>query len=107
MTIDRFGPTLHSVRADVPAPDDLCLLPATRLAAMLRAPEVSARELLTAHLTRVDRLNPAVNTLVTLDMEGARAVGNAALSGLGMDDVSQNYLAADPGRRRPSRTCGG
>lgn len=67
---------------DIPArpdrPDDLTLLPATRLAAMLRAREVSARELLEAHLDRVDRLNPTVNALVTLDVEGARAAATAA-----------------------------
>jgi amidase len=58
--------------------DDLCLLPATRLAGMLRAREVSARELLAAHLARVDRLNPTVNALVTLDVEGATAAAAAA-----------------------------
>jgi len=61
---------------DVPD-DDLCLLPATRLAGMLRAREVSARELLAAHLARVDRLNPTVNALVTLDVEGASAAAAA------------------------------
>ncbi len=70
------GPSLHSVRVDVPD-DDLCLLPATRLAGMLRAREVSARELLAAHLARVDRLNPTVNALVTLDVEGASAAAAA------------------------------
>ena len=58
--------------------DDLCLLPATRLAGMLRTREVSARELLAAHLARVDRLNPTVNALVTLDVEGATAAAVAA-----------------------------
>lgn len=64
------SPPLHPVPVTA---DELCLLPATRLAAMLRAREVSARELLEAHLVRVDRLNPTVNALVTLDVEGARA----------------------------------
>ena len=41
--------------------DDLCFRPATELAAMLRAREVSARELLDAHLDRIERVNPAVN----------------------------------------------
>ena len=58
--------------------DDLCLRPATELAAMLRAREISACELLDAHLDRIERLNPAVNAVVTLDAEGARAAADAA-----------------------------
>jgi amidase len=58
--------------------DDLCTRPATELAAMLRTREISARELLDAHLERIDRLNPAVNAVVTLDAEGARASADAA-----------------------------
>jgi amidase len=58
--------------------DDLCFRPATELAEMLRAREVSARELLDAHLERIERLNPALNAVVTLDAEGARAAADAA-----------------------------
>ena len=58
--------------------DDLCFRPATELAALLRAREVSARELLDAHLDRIERLNPAVNAVVTVDAEGARAAADAA-----------------------------
>ncbi|WP_299953470.1 amidase [uncultured Modestobacter sp.] len=58
--------------------EDLCTRPATELAAMLRAREVSARELLDAHLARIDRLNPELNAIVTLDPEGARAAADAA-----------------------------
>ena len=60
------------------ANDDLCFRPATELATMLRAREISARELLEAHLDRIDRLNPTVNAVVTLDAEGARAAADAA-----------------------------
>src|SRR5829696_1655179 len=45
---------------------------------MLRAREVSARELLDAHLERIDRLNPAVNAIVTLDTDGVRSAADAA-----------------------------
>ena len=38
---------------------------ATELAAMLHAKEVSAREVVTAHLERIDAVNPAVNAIVT------------------------------------------
>lgn len=58
--------------------DDVCFRPATELATLLRAREISARELLEAHLARIDRFNPAVNAVVTLDAEGARAAADAA-----------------------------
>lgn len=53
--------------------DELCFMPATELARMLRQREVSARELLEAHLDRIERVNPAINAIVTLDVDGARA----------------------------------
>jgi len=58
--------------------DDLCFRPATELAGMLRAREISARELLDAHLDRIERLDPSVNAVVTLDVDGARAAADAA-----------------------------
>jgi len=45
---------------------------------MVRAREISARELLEAHLDRIERLNPELNAVVTLDAEGARAAAEAA-----------------------------
>ena len=53
--------------------DELCFTPATELARMLREREVSARELLEAHLDRIERVNPTINAIVTLDVDGARA----------------------------------
>src|SRR5215212_9847662 len=58
--------------------DELCSRPATELAALVCTRQVSARELLDAHLERIDRLNPALNAVVTLDAEGARAAADAA-----------------------------
>ncbi|HEY4626186.1 MAG TPA: amidase [Blastococcus sp.] len=58
--------------------DDLCTQPATELAALLRSRDISARELLEAHLERIDRLNPAINAIVTLDADGARVAADAA-----------------------------
>jgi amidase len=49
--------------------DDLCDRPATDLARMLRAGDVSAREVLDAHLARIDLWNPAVNAIVTRTTE--------------------------------------
>jgi amidase len=45
---------------------------------MVRAREISSRELIDAHLERIDRLNPGLNAIVTLDAEGARAAADAA-----------------------------
>ena len=58
--------------------DELCLRPATELAALIRSREVSARELLDAHLDRIGRLNPSINAVITLDADGARAAAEAA-----------------------------
>ena len=52
---------------------DLCLRPATELAALVRGRELSAAELLAAHLAQIERLNPRVNAICTLDAEGATA----------------------------------
>jgi amidase len=58
--------------------DDLCFRPATELAAMLRGRDISARELLDAHLDRIERVNPGLNAVVTLAAEEARATADAA-----------------------------
>jgi amidase len=49
---------------------------ATELAGLLRAKQISAREVVTAHLDRIEAVNPAVNAIVTLTAE--RALGQAA-----------------------------
>lgn len=51
---------------------------ATELARAIRDKEVSSRELLELYLDRVDKLNPAINAVVTLDEERARASAAAA-----------------------------
>jgi amidase len=51
--------------------DDLCFTPAAELARRMRARELSARELLDAYLDRIDRVNPALNAIVTLAEEQA------------------------------------
>ncbi|WP_409330312.1 amidase [Trujillonella humicola] len=68
------------------ADETLCLRPATELAALLRSREVSARELLEAHLARIERVDPRVNALVTLDAEGARAAAEVADAELAAGD---------------------
>jgi len=58
------------------APSDLCFTSATELAAMLRSKKVSAREVMQAHLAQIERVNPAVNSIVTLVAD--RAMADAA-----------------------------
>ncbi len=50
---------------------DLCSLPATEIARLLRARSLSARELLEAHLARIEETNPAINAIVTVVPERA------------------------------------
>ncbi|QJR38281.1 amidase [Gemmatimonas groenlandica] len=58
--------------------DELTSLSATELAARIRRKSVSAREVLEAHLARIERVNPTVNAIVTLVPEQARAWAKAA-----------------------------
>ena len=53
---------------------DLCATPAVELARLIRSRELSAAELLTAVLARIDEVNPAINAIVTLAAEQAFAV---------------------------------
>ncbi|WP_270886905.1 amidase family protein [Pedococcus sp. 5OH_020] len=52
--------------------------PATHLMRALRRREISSRELLEQYLARIEERNPALNAVVTLDVEGARATAAAA-----------------------------
>ena len=52
---------------------ELVFLSAVELAARLRAKDVSAREVMTAHLAQIERVNPTVNAIVTLVAERAMA----------------------------------
>ena len=51
---------------------ELCFLPAVEQARLLRGRELSAVELLEAHLAQIERVNPLVNAVVTLVPELAR-----------------------------------
>ncbi len=56
--------------------NELCYLPAVELAARIRRRDVSAREVMAAHLAQIERVNPRVNAIVTL--VGDRAMADAA-----------------------------
>jgi amidase len=51
----------------------LCGLSASEMARRLRARELSAREVMAAHLDRIAQRNPGLNAIVTLDTAGAMA----------------------------------
>ncbi|MCA1554992.1 MAG: amidase, partial [Chloroflexi bacterium] len=57
---------------------EICFLPATELARLIHTKQLSARELMEAHLAQIARVNPKVNAIVTLlperAMDGARQV---------------------------------
>ena len=63
-----------------PASDapDLCTSTAVDLTALLARGEVSAVEVLNAHLKWIDQRNPALNAICTLDRDRARADARAA-----------------------------
>lgn len=57
---------------------DLCLLDAVTLAGMLRRREVSAREVVAAHIARIEAFDAAINAIVTRTFEAALAQAAAA-----------------------------
>jgi amidase len=64
---------------DIPTDEtDLCYLPATAQRALLSRRALSARDLLRAYVSRIDSVNPVVNAIVTMDVEGATAQAQAA-----------------------------
>jgi amidase len=58
--------------------DELAYLDAGQLAELIRGRQVSALEALEAQLARIARHNPALNAIVTLDIDGARALARGA-----------------------------
>ena len=58
--------------------NELVFTTARELVQKMRAREISARELMQAHLEQIERVNPHVNAIVTLDAEGALRAAQAA-----------------------------
>ncbi|PYR51056.1 MAG: amidase [Acidobacteria bacterium] len=52
---------------------DICTLSAIDLARLIRAKDLSARDVVAAHLDQIERINPAVNAIVTLVADQAMA----------------------------------
>ena len=75
------GATASSQNAPRPVPaggSDLCFLSAVELATRIRQKQVSAREVMTAHLAQIERINPKVNAIVTLVADRAMAAAARA-----------------------------
>jgi amidase len=53
--------------------DEICGMTATRMATAIRSGKLSARDAMTAHLRRVEAVNPKVNAIVTLVADQAMA----------------------------------
>jgi len=61
-----------------PAASALWFTSAVEMAALIRAKKLSAREALAGHLKQIERVNPKVNAIVTLDAETASAAAAKA-----------------------------
>jgi len=66
--------------------DDLVFLPAHQLAHMIRDREISAVEVLNAHLAQIAKHNPKLNAICTLDEDNARARAKQADEALARGD---------------------
>ena len=76
-----LGTPFAQVQNQVPTTSgsgQLCDLSAVDLVAKVRRREVSARDVMTAHLARIELLNPKVNAIVTLVAEQAMAAAAKA-----------------------------
>src|SRR5229473_3595217 len=61
---------------------ELCYLPATELAALVRRREISPTEVVEAFLARIERVNPTINAYCTLTPDLARDEARAVESAL-------------------------
>jgi amidase len=57
---------------------EICFLPATDLARLIRTKKLSVQDVMDAHLTQIERINPKVNAIVTFLPEQAMAQAKAA-----------------------------
>jgi Asp-tRNA(Asn)/Glu-tRNA(Gln) amidotransferase A subunit family amidase len=58
--------------------DELTYLPAVTMAEYVRSRKISAIEVVDAHLSRIEKLNPQLNAFVQVDVDGARHQARAA-----------------------------
>src|SRR5882762_8759537 len=67
--------------------DGLCWLPATELARRMRKRQLTAVEVLEAHLARIDKHNPTLNAVVSLDAARAWKLAKAADAALKCGEI--------------------
>jgi amidase len=74
-----FGSTAFAEHAShQSAQQELCEMSAVELATRLARKQVSARDVMSAHLAQIERINPRVNAIVTLVAEQAMATATKA-----------------------------
>jgi amidase len=61
-------------------------------ASAIKAGRVSSAEVLEAHLRQIDRFNPGLNTVITLDVDGFRARTHQVEEYLSRDQVWRPFL---------------
>lgn len=80
-----------ATKLDIPPAGEICRLSAVELVKRIKARQLSAREVVTAFLDRIDAVNPKVNAIVSLrDRADILAEANAA------DTALANGTAAGP-----------
>ena len=85
---------------DVPGSDELCFLSAVRLRRLLADGEVSAAEVLDAHIARIERYDGPLNAVVTRCFEDARERASGHLAGpLAGLPIAHKDLTATAGLR--------
>lgn len=67
-----LGAAVASTQLSGASTSEICFLPATEMADLIRRKKLSARETLEAHLKQIERVNPKVNAIVTLVADQAR-----------------------------------
>ncbi len=68
---------------------DICYMTATEMAQRIQARELSCREVMQAHLTRIDRINPKVNAIVSqIPPEQVLAAADAADEALSRGEIA-------------------
>jgi len=65
---------------------DIIFATATQLAAAIRSRDISALEVLEAYLEQISERNPALNAIITMDADAARARARAADAALARDE---------------------
>ena len=81
--MERSGPSIETGTGGTPTSEqDLAFAGVAGLAELLRAGELTPRELVELHLRRIERLNPRINALTVLRAEAALAEADEALARL-------------------------